>query len=96
MCADYSGAENKYNQSILFLAIPWGVFTVWNQLTAHEGLKVVTDEDMITKCLLQRNVTHLSISGNSPFVRDKFAEVIGRDGESDEVEKLLYGTFTYE
>ena len=55
------------NNDMLVRVLPWGVFIVWSQLTAHEGWKVLIDEDLISKKILQRNRTHLSISGDTIF-----------------------------
>ena len=71
----------------------WGVFTVWEQLTAHDGRKVISDERFITKRLLMRNGTHLSMSGDSPFAKGPLVDAVGLDGEGNGVEKMLQGTF---
>ena len=83
----------KYSQSMVVATGAWGIFTVWEQISAHEGWKVLSDETMITSRLLLRNGTHLSMSGDSPFARGPLAEAIGLDGEGDGVEDMLNGTF---
>lgn len=30
------------------LAVSWGVFTMWSQITDHDGWKLLTDEDKIS------------------------------------------------
>ena len=50
-------------------------------MVEHYGWKVLTDDVQITKRLLQRNETHLSILGDTPFVRGALAEDVGYDGE---------------
>ena len=54
---------------IIVLSVLWGSFTVWSQLIAHDGWKMLTDEEQITNRLLRRNGTHLSMSGDTPFAR---------------------------
>mmetsp|Transcript_20521 Transcript_20521/g.24444 ORF Transcript_20521/g.24444 Transcript_20521/m.24444 type:complete len:134 (+) Transcript_20521:2-403(+) len=94
MCLDCSDGATSYSNSMIALALPWGAFTVWSQLTTHDGWKVITDEDKITKRIIRLNGTHLFMSGDSPFARGPLADAIGKDGEGEEVEKLLQGTFT--
>ena len=86
-------AEEDYNQTLIIATGAWGTFTVWEQLTTHDGWKVVSDEKIITKRLLLRNGTHLSMSGDSPFARGPLAEAIGLDGEGQGVDEMLQGTF---
>ena len=71
----------------------WGISTVWEQITEHDGWKVLSDEKMITKRLLIRNGTHLSMSGDSPFARGAIAESIGLDGEGEGTEDMLKGNY---
>ena len=68
-------------------AIPWGVFNVWIQLIANERWKVLTDEEIITNRILQRNGTHLSMSGDAPFSRGPLATDIGVDGQDIRLRK---------
>ena len=56
--------------------ISWGSSTVWSQLAVNDGWKVLTSEEQITKRLLQRNGTHLSMSGDTPVARGKLASDI--------------------
>ena len=86
--------ECNYAQPIIVAAGAWGIFTVWEQITVHDGWKVLSDETMITQRLLIRNGTHLSMSGDSPFARGAIAESIGLDGEGEGVEEMLQGTYT--
>ena len=65
----------------LILMVAWGAFTAWEQLVVHDGWKVLTDETQITKRLLQRNGTHLSMSGDTPFARGALAEDLQHDGQ---------------
>ena len=53
----------------------------------------MTEDDAITKHLIQRNSNHLSLSGESPFTRGKLADTIGKDDEGTVVDELLHGTF---
>ena len=71
------------------LMIVWGAFTVWSQLVQYDGWKVLTDKNKITQRLLQRNGTHLSMSGDTPFAQGALAEEIGHDGEGAAVEEML-------
>ena len=48
---------------------------------------------MVNK-LLQRNSTHLSMSGDTPFARGSLSDVVGKDGEGDGAEEMLRGTYT--
>ena len=81
---------------MVVLVASWGFFTVWSQLTENDGWKVLTDEDQIIQRLLQRNGTHLSISGESPFARGYLADALGKDGEGGAVEDILKGEFKYD
>ena len=62
-------------------------------MIAHDGWKMLTDEEQITNRLLKRNRTHLSMSGDTPFARGPLTDIIGRDGEGVAVEEMLKGTF---
>ena len=42
-----TGGLGHNNNAMLVRALPWGVFTVWGQLTAHDGWKILTDENLI-------------------------------------------------
>ena len=81
------------NDAMLVRALPWSVFTVWSQITAHDGWKVLTDEELISKRILRRNSSHLSMSGDTPFARGPLANDIGVDGHEDKVEEMLQGTY---
>ena len=87
-------SRNKLHDKILMLIVAWGVFIVWSQLVKHDGWKVLTDGIQITKRLLQRNGTHLSILGDTPFVRGALAEDVGYDGEEQVVVEMLKGSYT--
>ena len=54
----------------------------------------MTNEDKIVNTLLQRNTTHLSMSGDTPFARGDLADDIGRDGEGKGAEEMLRETYT--
>ena len=43
--------------------------------------------------LLQRNGTHLSMSGESSVARGPLADAIGQDGEGEAMEDILNGKF---
>ena len=79
----------------MVLSASWGVFIVWRQLTDNDRWKVLTDKYQIIQCLLQRNGTHLSMSGESPFARGGLADALGKDGEGGAVEDILKGEFKY-
>ena len=81
--------EGSYCQPILIALGEWGISTVWEQITEHDGWKVLSDKKMITKRLLIRNGSHLSMSGDSPFARGAIAESIGLDGEGEGTEDML-------
>ena len=51
------GGNVVRSNDILVRDLSWSVFTVWGQLTANDGLKVLTYEDQITERILQRNGT---------------------------------------
>ena len=55
---------------IVVISVLWGSFTVWGQLIAHDGWKMLTDEEQITNRLLKRNGTHLSCQGIHPLLED--------------------------
>ena len=55
---------------------------------------MLTSDELITKRILHRNGTHLSMSGDTPFARAKLARAIGLDGEGEAVEEMLRGTYT--
>lgn len=55
---------------------------------------MLTNESQVTKRLLHCNVTHLSMSGYSPFAWGSLATEIGHDGEGDDVDEMLKGTYT--
>ena len=57
-----------------------GIFTVWEQIIENDGYKVISEEIDITRGLIQRNRTHLSISGDSLFARGPMVQIIGLDG----------------
>ena len=71
-----TGGIGFSNDAMLVRALPWSVFTVWSQITAHYGWKVLTDEELITKRILRRNSSHLSMSGDTPFARGHLANDI--------------------
>lgn len=60
----------------------------------HEGWKVISDEKVITKRLLMRNGTHLSMSGDFPFARGPLADRVGLDGKGAGVKDILQGNFS--
>ena len=66
---------------------------MWEQITVHEGWKVLSDKVMITERILTRNGTHLSMSGDSPFARGSISDSIGLDGKGTGVDEMLQGTF---
>ena len=72
--------KDKYIPSLIVTTGSWRVFKVREEITDHEGWKVLSDETAITQRLLMRNGTHLSISGDSPFAREPIADRIGMDG----------------
>ena len=76
------GSMGFSNETMMVRAIPWGVFTVWSQLTANDGWKVLTDEEMITSRILQRNGTLLSISDNT-FVIEVCSSILGVATKND-------------
>ena len=71
------------NHSLAMITVPgvWGIFTVWERPMEHDEWKVITDEQAITKRLLLRNGTHLSMSGDTPFARGTLADTVGLDGQ---------------
>ena len=73
--------------------ILWSLSTKWSRLIASEGWQVLTEDDAITNRLIQRNSTHLSMSGESPFARGYLTDAIGKDGEGDAVDDILKVTF---
>ena len=85
--------KETHSPSLIILSGAWGLFTVWESIVAHEGWKVITDEKQITKRLMLRNGTHLSMSGDSPFARGPLADAVGLDGEGEGVDEMLQGTF---
>ena len=68
--------------------------TQLNYLITHEGWKMLIDEKEITAKLIQRNGTHLSMSGDTPFARGPLADLVGDDGEGEAVEEILKVKFT--
>ena len=60
-----------FDKAQTIVVVSWGSFKAWEQLMAHAGWKVISDEDQITRGLIQRNVTHLSMLGYLSFVRGK-------------------------
>lgn len=86
--------KDKCNPSLLMAAGAWRGFTECEQITVHEGWKVLSDEDMITTRLVTRNGTHLSVSGDSPFVRWYIADSIGLDSKGKGVDEILQGIFS--
>ena len=86
--------EVQYTPAIVIEMGAWEIFTVWDQITVHDGWKLINDKQVITKRLLLRNETHLSISSNSPFAYGPLANTIGLDGKGASVEELLQGTFS--
>ena len=84
---------NTYSSEIVVVTGAWGIFTVWEKIASHEGWKVITDEKQITKRLMLRNGTHLSMYGDSPFARGPLADAVGLDEEGEGVEEMLQGTF---
>ena len=64
------------------------VATSWPNLIIYNGWKVITDQDIIARRILQRNSTHLFMSGESPFARGLLAEDIGKDGEGTAVDEI--------
>jgi len=82
-----------HTTSVIILSGAWGLSTVWESIVEHEGWKVITDEKQITKRLMLRNGTHLSMSGDSPFARGPIVDAVGLDGEGEGVEEMLQGTF---
>ena len=87
------GGKYLSNDSTMVRVLPWGVFTVWSQLTANDGWKILSDEELITSRIIQRNGTHLSMSGDTPFARGPLAKDIGIDGQGHKVEEMLKGTY---
>lgn len=71
---------STYFPAIVVVIGSWGIFTLWEQLPAHDGWKVISDERLITKRLLIPNGTHLYMSGDSPFARGPLTAVES-DGE---------------
>ena len=88
-----TGGVGVSNDAMLVRDLPWSAFTVWSQITAHDGWKVPTYEDLITKRIIQRNSSHLSMSGDTPFARAPLADDIGVDGHEDKVKEMLQGTY---
>ena len=68
--------------ALLVGAVSGGSFTVWGQLTTHGGWKILTGEALITKRILQRNGTHLSMSKDTSFTRGRLITTIDLDGEA--------------
>lgn len=89
----FTATEEVYTPSLVIVIGTWGIFTVWEQLTAHEGWKGLSDKSMITERLLLKNGTHLSMSRDSPFACGPITAVIGLDREGTCVEEILQGTF---
>lgn len=69
MVQQMTAVKDKYIPLLLVATGAWGIFGVWVQITVHEGWKVLSDEDMITKRLITQNGTHLYIPGDSSFTR---------------------------
>ena len=67
--------------------------TQLEHLITREGWKMLTDETEITAKLIQRNRTHLSISGVTLFIRGPLVYMVGYDGEGDAVEEMLKAKF---
>ena len=103
MCRSAIGTNNnRFNHKDISTSIPfyliiiiilWRASTHWVDLIDHDGWKVLTDHERITQRLIQRNSTHLSMSGESPFARGPLAADIGLDGEGDAVEDILKGKY---
>ena len=85
--------EEEYKPSSIITSGVWVIFTVWEQLTSHDGWKVISDEKVTTPRLLLRNGTHLSMSGDSPFAKGPLADVVGLDSDGGGVDEMLQGTF---
>ena len=49
---------------------------------------------MIAQCLIQMSETHLSMSGDSPFVQGDLAAAIWKYGEHPNVDDILRGSLT--
>lgn len=69
------------------------MFTVWEQITVHDGWKVLSDETAITQRLLMRNGTHISMSEDSPFIIGCIVEKIRLDGDVLVVEEMVQCNF---
>ena len=83
----------KLTDELLVASIVWGVATSWRSLIKFDGWKVLTNPEVITHCLIQRNGNHLSMSGDSPFARGELADAIGKDDKGKAVDEILKGTF---
>ena len=85
--------RDRYASSLVVLTGVWGIFTVWEQLASHDVWTVFGDEEAITQCLIQRNGTHFSMSGDNPSARVPLATSIGLDQDGSGVEEMMQGTF---
>ena len=85
---------NSYPYQPVILAGLWGFQTDWHQLVVHDGWRALSNEDAMVHKLLQRNSTHLSMSGDTPFARGSLAENVGKDGECEGVDEMLKGTYS--
>lgn len=84
-------AKVKHYPVVIIATGIWCILTVWDRITIHDGWKVITDEHAITKQLFLRNVTHLCMSGDSPFARAPLVDAVVIDGEGAGVDKILQG-----
>ena len=71
----------------------WGVSNKWSNLIDSDRWKLLAEDDVITKRFIQRNATHLSMSGESPFTRGPLADKIGSDEDGAAAEEILQGNF---
>ena len=79
---------------LVILAGLWAFQTDWHLLIEHDGWKALSNEDDMVHKLLQRNSTHLSMSGDTPFARGLLSDAVGLDGESAGVDEMLQGTYS--
>jgi len=85
--------EEKHWPAMIIATKVWVIFTVWERLLEHDGWKVITDKQAITKRLLLHNGTHLSMSGDSPFAQAPLADAVGLYGKGAGVDEMIQGTF---
>ena len=87
--------NNKYilSNTLVIATVIWGVSTSWTSLIRYDGWKILTDQDIMAQRLTQRNGTHLSMSGDSPFTRGALADEISKDGEGEAVDEILKGSY---